>query len=161
MKDGQRGGGHVFNNIPDIGAAVWIKCPPPARCLFLLGSLRLHCFPHDIIFCPGLCLLATVHANQKLWFMHLSCNGLNIKFNFAAVEVCLPPAQPWHGEPGAPAAAPREFITSSTICESNIWMKHLSGVRTEQRLLSPYRYMETGRRGKRRSHLTVTKQPVW
>lgn len=29
-----------------------------------------------------------------------SCNGLNIKFNFAAVEVCLPRAQPWHGEPG-------------------------------------------------------------
>lgn len=72
----------------------------PHRCLFLLGSPRLHCFPHDIIFCPGLFLLATVHANQKLWFMHLSCNGLNIKFNFAAVELCVPRAQPWHGEPG-------------------------------------------------------------
>lgn len=107
----------------------------PACCLFLLGSLRLHCFSCDIIFCPGLFvhgmrLLATVHANQKLWFMHLSCSGLNIKFNFAAVELCLPPAQAWHGEPGLPAAA-QEFITSSTICESNIWMKHLSHVRTE------------------------------
>lgn len=65
------------------------NAPPPSSssyCLFLLGSMRLHCFPHDIIFCPGLCLLATVHANQKLWFMHLSCGGLDIKFNFAAVE---------------------------------------------------------------------------
>lgn len=43
----------------------------PACCLFLLGSLRLHCFSSDIIFCPGLFLhgmrlLATLHANQKL-----------------------------------------------------------------------------------------------
>lgn len=79
----------------------------PACCLFLLGCLRLHCFSCDIIFCPGLFLhgmrlLATVHANQKLWFMHLSCSGLNIKFNFAAVELCLPRAQAWHGEPGLP-----------------------------------------------------------
>lgn len=75
-----------------------------ACCLFLLGSLELHCFPHDIIFCPGLFLhgmrfFATVHANQKRWFMHHSHGEWNIKFNFAAIELCLQRAQAWHGEP--------------------------------------------------------------
>lgn len=83
----------------------------PACCLFLLGSLRLHCFCRDIIFCPGWCLhrtrlIATVHANQKLWFMHLSLREWNIKFNFAAVELCLRRAPAWHGEPGLPPPPP-------------------------------------------------------
>lgn len=73
---------------------------PPPPLLVFIRKPEITLFSPWHHFLPGLFLLATVHANQKLWFMHLSCNRLNIKFNFAAVEVCLPRAQPWHGEPG-------------------------------------------------------------
>lgn len=155
----EAGRGPVFNNIPDIRAAVWIKCTPLPYCLFLLGSMRLHCFPHDIIFCPGLCLLATVHANQKLWFMHLSCSGLDIKFNFAAVEGRLPWAQPRHGEPG-PAAAPvriHYFL-------HNMRKQHLNEtfVSCQNRVAStlPTQIHGNGEERNRRQRLAVTKQQV-
>lgn len=107
MKEGRREAAMFLIIYLTSRAAVWIRWP----CLLLVfirrSEITLFFFPRDIIFHPGLFLhgmrlLATVHANQKLWFMHLSCGGLNIKFNFAAVEPCLPRAEAWHGELGLP-----------------------------------------------------------
>lgn len=134
----------------------------PACCLFLLGSLRLHCFSCDIIFCLGLFLhgmrlLASVHANQKLWFMHLSCSRLNIKFNFAAVERCLPRAQAWH------------MVNQACRCCAgihyflhNMRKQHLNEtfVSCQNRVASTLSIQihKNGEDRKRRSYSTVTKQ---
>lgn len=78
----------------------------PACCLFLLVALRLHCFAVTsysvLVYFAWDEVAHTLHANQKLWFMHLSRGEWNIKFNFAAVELCPRRAQAWHGEPGLP-----------------------------------------------------------
>lgn len=107
MKEGRREAAMFLIIYLTSRAAVWIRW----SCLLLVfirrSEITLFFPPRDIIFHHGLFLhgirlLATVHANQKLWFMHLSCGGLNIKFNFAAVEPCLPRAEAWHGELGLP-----------------------------------------------------------
>ncbi len=135
----------------------------PACCLFLLGSLRLHCFSRDIIFCPGLFLhgmrlLATVHANQKLWFMHLSRGEWNIKFNFAAVELCLLRAQAWHGEPGLPPPRRNSLLPPQYAKATFEWNICLMSEQSSVYSL----YTDTRKRGggRRRSYSTVTKQWV-
>lgn len=135
----------------------------PACCLFLLGSLRLHCFSRDIIFCPGLFLhgmrlLATVHANQKLWFMHLSRGEWNIKFNFAAVELCLLRAQAWHGEPGLPPPCRNSLLPPQYAKATFEWNICLMSEQSSVYSL----YTDTWKRGggRRRSYSTVTKQWV-
>ncbi len=95
MKEGGRAS-LGFNNILDMRAAVWMKRPRLLPVFIRESEITL--FSCDIIFCPalflhGMRLLATVHANQKFWFMHLSRSEWNIKFNFAAVELRLHRAQ--------------------------------------------------------------------
>lgn len=134
-----------------------------ACCLFLLGSLKLHRFPHDIIFCPGLFLhgmrfFATVHANQKQWFMHRSCGEWNIKFNFAAIELRLQQAQAWHGEPRMLLPRGNSLLPPQYAKATYEWniclMSDLSSV------YSLYIDTWTLEEGGRRSYSTVTKQWV-
>ncbi len=106
----------------------------PACCLFLLGSLRLHCFPVTsfsvlLYFCMGwgcspqsmqiksfdLCTFPAANGTLNLILLLWSCACTALRLTRST----------------GPAADVQEFITSSTICESNIWMKHLSHVRSE------------------------------
>lgn len=92
--------------------------------------------------------------------MHLSCGGLDIKFNFAAVEGCLPRAQPRHGETG-PAAAPARIH----YFLHNMRKQHLNEtfVSCQNRVASTLlaQIHGNGEESAGRRRLTVTKQRVW
>lgn len=131
---------------------------PPPRCLFLLGSPRLHCFPHDIIFCP-------------VYFC--SPQSMQIK----SFDLCTFPATDWTLNLILllwRCACPAPSLDTGNRARGrparihyflhNMRKQHLNEtfVSCQNRAASilSIQIHENGEERKRRSHLTVTKQPV-
>lgn len=135
--------GSVFNK----ALTWWGRGLRPACCLFSLVAVRLPCCLR--VTSSGVRVMISVHADQQLWFMHLSRCRWNIKFNFAAVDR-PPPLQSsrfrlgWTDPPPPPPACSNSLLPLQYARRQHL-NETFVGVGSEQRLLSQFGAGEQGR----------------